>query len=343
MKRIALILVALPVIALALWGIIRLGSGQSSDGAEERIRLRLQWIPQAQFAGFIVARENGFYADVGLDVELLPAGPDLKPQVTVAAGIDDIGIGVVNQVIAARSNGVPLVAIGQVFQDSPNRYVLKAENRIDGLEELRGKKIGLWLGGDEAEFISMLATVDMTLEDVQVIPQGFSVVPFLEDLYIVSQVTVYNELNLIRSQGYDESKLQVLTPRDYSSAILGDVIFTTEAFVSEHPDTVRKFVEASIRGWRFCLDNPTEAVSIVLASNPELQREDQELQMEAVLRLVRSGAATSFGLCYVDVRDYATAERILFESGQITSRVAPETAIDLTAWNAVPESIKRID
>jgi NitT/TauT family transport system substrate-binding protein len=307
-----------------------------------KVSVRLLWVPQCQFAGFIVAKEKGYYEEENLDVSLIPAGPDLKPHVTVATGTDDMGISVPNSIIGARSNGVPLVTIMQTFQDSANRYVLKSENRIGNLQELKGKNVGLWLGGDEVEFVAMLKTVGMSLDDVRVISQGFSVTPFLQDEYVLSQVTVYNELNVIREQGYEGDKLQVVSPDDYDCAILGDCVFTTEKYLAQSRATVEKFLKASIRGWRYCIEQPEDALKIVLGYNRELTEDDQRAQLQAVLGLVKSGAAVEHGIGYIDVENYATAERILFDSGQITQHVEPTSAIDASAWRAVPDSIKTI-
>lgn len=307
-------------------------------GTVEHVKLRLQWVPQSQFAGYLVAKDLGYYAANNLDVELLPAGPDLKPQVTVAAGTDDIGIGVSNQVITARSNGVPLKIIAQIFQDSANRYVLKRENAINQLTDLRGKKIGLWLGGDEVEFVAMLKTVGMTLNDVQVIPQEFSVVPFLQNQYALSEVTVYNELNEIRSKGYEGEKLQVLSPRDYDAAIVSDMIFTTEGFIKQHPDVVQRFLEASLKGWKYCFENPDKAVDIVLKYNPELTRADQVLQLNAVLSLISSAGSQANGIGFMDPEAYQNADRILFDSGQIKKHISPTEVYDDSAWAKIPKN-----
>lgn len=335
-KQTAFYIAAAGLLIIALISGLVLWANRSRSGDLEKLKLRLEWYPQSQFAGFIVAKQKGFYREEGLDVELQPAGPDLKPQVTVAAGIDDLGIGVPNQIITARSNGVPLVGIAQLFQDSANRYVLKDKNKISDLRELRGKKVGLWLGGDEVEFVAMLATVGMTLRDVQVIPQGFSVIPFLQDQYDVSQVTTYNELNQIHGQGYEGDKLQVLSPRDYNAAILGDVVFTRESTLHTKHAAIVRFLTASFRGWQYCIDHPNEALDIVLEYNPELQREDQQSQLHEVLSLLTAGSAQSHGLGYMNLPDYQNAERILFESGQINTHVDAAKAIDLGAWSAVP-------
>lgn len=330
----------LVVVAAAVW--IGIKSRESSGGSEHaKVRFRLMWTPQAQFAGYLVAKELNYYAEAGLDVEIRPAGPDLKPQNTIAAGSDDIAIGVANQVVASRSGGVPLKIIAQIFQDSANRYVLKKENAISSLKDFRGKKVGLWLGGDEAEFVAMLKTVGMTLDDVVAVPQGFTVAPFLSGEYIVSQVTTYNELNQIRAEGLTDEKLQILAPGDYKAAIVGDMLFTTEKYLTENRATVSKFLKASIRGWKFCAENPDKALDVVLKFDKSLKREEQAKQLKEVMALVLSGPAKSKGIGYMDPDNYVTAERVLFESKQISKHVDPASVFDDSAWRGVPEDEKR--
>lgn len=308
------------------------GCHRESGAATGAMNVRLQWVVQSQFAGFVVADRRGFYRDEGLNVRLLPAGPDLKPYMTVAAGSDQIGIGVPNQIILARSQGVPLVMIGQIFQESANRYVLKARNRIDSLAQLRGRKVGLWLGGDEAEFVAMLKTAGMSLKDVQVVPEGYSVIPFLHDEYVLSEVTVYNELNLIRSMGYRDSDLQILNPSQFNAAILGDVVFTTERILHDRRPEIVKFLAASLRGWQFCVDHRDECLRVVLAANPELERQEQSAQLNSVLELVQGGAARTNGLGYMDSTAYGTAERVLMVSGQLERAVTLSSTYDPSVW-----------
>jgi len=215
--RIALIAVA---IIVAIVGFFYYQWQSHRPKTTDEINLRLEWTVQSQFAGYIVADRLGYYAQEGLKVNIRPAGPDLKPLTTVAAGTDDVGIGVSNQVALAQANGAPVKVIAQMFQDSANRYVLLSKNRIGDLAELRGKKVGLWLGGDEAEFIAMLATKGMKLSDVQVVPEGESVVPFLNGDYVLSEVTIYNELNQIEDALGGSQALQIISPSSYNSAIV---------------------------------------------------------------------------------------------------------------------------
>lgn len=304
----------------------------------EAVNLRLQWTPHSQFAGYIIALKKGYYKDEGLDVTLLPGGPDLKPHVTVASGSDQFGVGVPNQVISARANGVPLVVVAQFFQDSPNRYILKGENHIDSLQQLRGQKVGLWMGGDEAEFTAMLATAGMKLSDVQVVDQGFTVAPFLQDEFKLSMVTTYMELGLVQDEYKGE--LQILSPKAYHAAILGDMLFTTEAYLKQHPQTVEKVLSATIRGWRYALEHPSETVDLMVAYNPELDRVQQVRTLRAISDLVTDGDARTKGLGYINPEDYETAARVLRGSGQLSADVVVSRAYDMSAWNAVPDSLK---
>ena len=333
------------LIAIIIGGIIwfAVGTGKQQKNEElTKVSLRLLWFPHSQFAGYIVAQEKGFYKEAGLDVTIQPGGPDLSPTKSVASGSDDIGIAVPNQIIAARSNGVPLVSIAQMFQDSPNRYILKKENAITQLSDLKGKPVGLWLGGDEVEFIAMLKTQGMTEKDVKIIPQNYSVTPFLENNYVCSQVTVYGEMNFLAAQGWTADKFQILCPKDYNSAILGDLIFCSENYLQKNKETVQKFLEASLKGWQYCIENPEEALKIVLAYNKELEADEQQMVMKSTIELITTGDAQQFGLGYINPNDLQNAERILFESGQIEKRVDISKAYNSSILQNICDDTKKI-
>jgi len=341
-RKIGLAAVVIVLVVIAAMFLIKNLQKPASSGLT-LVRFRLQWTPQAQFAGYLVAKELSYYKEQGLDVEIRPAGPDLKPQNTIAAGSDDLAVGVSNLIVASRSSGVPLKIIAQIFQDSANRYILKKENAIKSLKDLRGKKVGIWMGGDEAEFVAMLKSAGMTLDDVKVVPEGFSVAPFLNDDYVLSMVTTYNELNQIRDQDLTDDKLQIITPRDYNVAIVGDALFTSEKYLKENRAVAQKFLDASLKGWKYCAENPDKAVDIVLKFDKSLKRNDQVKQLKEVMLLVLSGQAKSRGIGYMDRNFYVTAERVLFDSGQISKRVDPSAVFDDSLWQKVPEADKLLE
>lgn len=342
MKKIVVILISLAIIIAAIFFWKFSNRNEQKNTELTKVSFRLLWFPHSQFAGYIIAQEKGFYKEAGLDVTIQPGGPDLSPTKSVASGADNIGIAVPNEIIAARSNGVPLVSIAQIFQDSPNRYILKKENSIKDLTDLKGKKVGLWLGGDEVEFIAMLKSRGMTEKDVKIIPQNYSVIPFLQDNYVCSQVTTYGEMNFLAAQGWTADKFQILSPKDYNSAIYGDLLFCSENYLKQHKKVVQNFLEASIKGWQYCIANPDEALKIVLAYNKELSADEQKLVLKSVIELVTTGDAKQYGIGYIDPKELENAERILFESGQIESRVDISKTYDSSVWDNIKNDIKKL-
>jgi NitT/TauT family transport system substrate-binding protein len=132
----------------------------------------------------------------------------------------------------------------------------------------------------------------------------------------------------------------VLSPKNYDAAIDSDMLFTTERFINAHPQELRDFLAASMKGWQYCFQHPDEAVDIILKYNPELKRDEQKQQLMAVLQLISSGDATTKGMGFMNRNDYVTADRILFDSGQIKSHVDPNSVFDASIWQQLkPEEV----
>ncbi len=182
----------------------------------------------------------------------------------------------------------------------------------------------------------------MKKEDVELIPQAFSVVPFIEDQYVCSQVTSYGEMNFLAIQGWTKDKLQILSPKDYNSAILGDLLFCKKDYLEENKETVTKFLEASIKGWQFCIKRPDEALKIILDYNKELSEKEQELVMKSVIELITTGDAKEYGIGYINPKHLENAERILYESNQIDKRVNVSKIYDSSVLDKVKKEIKEL-
>lgn len=285
-------------------------TSSETSPATNLLSLRLSWYPQTEFAGFLLARERGLYTASGLNVEIRGAGPDLRPQNALAAGTDDVAIVSLAQAMIARSNGVPIKIIAQVFHDSIFRYVIKRPNAITDLKDLKGMAVGLWMAGDETEFLAMLASVGLTKNDVRIVPQEFSVVPFLNDNYAVSAVTVGNELIQIRRSGYEGDALQVLSPADYGVAIPANAIAVLEPTLRDRRDDLVKFLRQSVAGWEAAFAEPQAAVQAALQVNNELNAEQQLAQLQAVEPLMKYGVGAR-QLMSIDRDEYVRAMQVL--------------------------------
>ena len=120
------------------------------------IRLQLQWFPQAQFAGYFAALDKGYYRDEGFDVTILPGAVEIVPATVVAGGQAEFGISWVPRMLAPRESGADGVVIGQIFQRSPTLQVSFKDKNITKPEDLKGKKVGAWGFGNEAELYAGL-------------------------------------------------------------------------------------------------------------------------------------------------------------------------------------------
>ncbi|MCS6880949.1 MAG: ABC transporter substrate-binding protein [Oscillochloridaceae bacterium] len=252
-----------------------------------RVSMRLQWFPQFQFAGYIVAKVKGYYHEAGLDVTLNPGGPDLVPLPLVAAGRDDFGSTGADTVLIAREQDIDVVALATWFQASPVGFMVHADAGIGGPQDFPGRTIGMFYGDNvETEYRALLAAAGIPREAVREIPGDYSLAPFLERRVDIWPVYVTDQPHIARRAGAD---VRLILARDYGVQLMGDVLFTTERFLRENPRTVRAFVEATLRGWADAIADPDGAVELILAYNPELGREQLAFEAAETITLIRYG------------------------------------------------------
>src|SRR6204780_2475546 len=125
--------------------------------AQDKVTLQLKWVTQAQFAGYYVAKDKGFYKAEGLDVTIKPGGPDIAPPQGIAGGGADVVVDWMPAALASREKGVPLVNISQTFKHSGLELVCRKDTGIKTPEDLKGKKVGIWYGGNEYPFLNWMS------------------------------------------------------------------------------------------------------------------------------------------------------------------------------------------
>lgn len=301
-RIVALFAAALIAVAACSGG----GGGASTPSAEPSagtgelvpIRLQLQWFPQAQFAGYYAALAQGYYADEGFDVTILPGAVEIVPATVVAGGQAEFGISWVPRMLAPRESGADGVVIAQVFQRSPTLQVSFKDKGITTPEDLAGKKVGAWGFGNEAELYAGLRKAGLDPADpnsVEIVAQQFDMVAFGAGEIDAAQAMIYNEyaqvletVNPATGELYQPEDLNVISWEDYGTSMLQDAIFASEAWLAKdgNEDVAVKFLKASFKGWIFCRDNPEECVDIVLKSDAALPKGHQTWQLNEVSGII---------------------------------------------------------
>lgn len=304
--------------------------------------MRLEWVMQGQFAGPILALDKGYYADAGIDFSLQPAGPDLKPTVMVATGVDTFGIGHPNQIIAARANGVPLVMVSQWGQKSATTYIARKDSGIKSIADMPGHSVGLWFGGDEHEFMAMLQKAGIDPSEVQTVSQGYDIVSWLNGDYDVMQVTLYNELLLVYQAGYKPEDLVFLDADETGAALISGGLFTTEEKIANDPETVQKVVDATLRGWQEAFADPEAAAAIVVKYNSELDQAFQVEQIKQMRAIACAGPTLDGRFGEAEAADWQTAEDILLGAKLIDQKIDLAKAYTNAFVDAAPAEFRKI-
>ena len=234
----------------------------AAQAADNKVTLQLKWVPQAQFAGYYVAKDKGFYKDAGLDVTIKPGGPDIAPEQVIAGGGADVIVDWMPAALAAREKGEPLVNIAQPFKHSGLELTCRADTGIKKPEDLKGRTLGVWFYGNEYPFLNWMGKLhfptDGSPNGVKVVKQGFNVDPLLQKQADCISTMTYNEYFQVLDAGYKPSQLVVFKYEDEGVSTLEDGLYVMEdklkdpAFV----DKMAKFVKASMKGWDYAREHP---------------------------------------------------------------------------------------
>jgi NitT/TauT family transport system substrate-binding protein len=285
--------------AIALALVIGLATAACSavGGGPTKVRFQLQWVAQAQFAGYYAAADQGYYKDAGLDVSFVLGGPNIDNIQAVAVGNADIGTGWLPKMLQSRENGTDLVSIAQVFQRSGTRMVSFKTKNITDVKSFDGKKVGSWLGGNEPELFAALTKVGLDPTKENIIQQNFNMDGLLKGDLDVAQAMIYNEYaqvleakNQATGNLYQPGDLTLLDFNDPSvgTAMLQDQIFASDKWLKSggNADVATKFLQASFKGWIYCRDNPQKCVDIVLKAGSQLGASHQAWQMNEINGLI---------------------------------------------------------
>jgi|HubBroStandDraft_1064217.scaffolds.fasta_scaffold03791_2 NitT/TauT family transport system substrate-binding protein len=289
-----------------------------SARAADPVTIQLKWVTQAQFAGYYVAKDKGFYKEANLDVTIKPGGPDIAPEQVLAAGGADVVVDWMPAALAAREKGVKLVNVSQTFQRSGLMLTCLKSSGVKTPADFPGHTLGVWYFGNEYPFLAWMAKLNIPTDGgakgVSVVKQGFNVDPLLQKQASCISTMTYNEYWQVIDAGFKPDDLIVFKYEDEGVSTLEDGLYANGDKLKDaaYADKLARFVAASDRGWAWAVKNPDAAAAIVLendASGAQTEKH-QKRMMGEIAKLV--DVAKPLG--YLNPADYERTVSVLLSS-----------------------------
>ncbi|NCQ25058.1 MAG: nitrate ABC transporter substrate-binding protein [Rhodobacteraceae bacterium CG17_big_fil_post_rev_8_21_14_2_50_63_15] len=302
---------------MGTFGVAALSSLAGLAQAADDMTLQLKWVTQAQFAGYYVAQDKGFYTEEDLNVTIKPGGPDIAPTQVIAGGGADVTVEWMPAALSAREKGLPLVNIAQPFKSSGMMLTCLKESGVTGPQDFKGRTLGVWFFGNEFPFLSWMSQLGIPTtggtDGVTVLKQGFNVDPLLQKQADCISTMTYNEYWQVIDAGISADDLITFKYEDQGVATLEDGLYVLEDKLSDpaEVDKLTRFVRASMKGWKWAEENPAQAAMIVLDNDATgAQTEGHQIRMMGEVAKLTAGSNGA-----LDPADYERTVQSLLSGG----------------------------
>jgi len=299
----------------------------SNAFAADKLTLQLKWVAQGQFGGYFVAKDKGFYEEEGLDVTIKPGGPDIAPEQVIAGGGADVIVDWMGGALVAREKGVPLTNIAQPFAKSGLELICPKDGPVKTEADFKGKTLGVWFFGNEYPFFAWMNKVGLKTEGgtdgVTVLKQSFDVQPLIQKQADCISVMTYNEYWQAIDAGFKAEDLVVFNYTKLGNDLLEDGLYALDTKLADpkFKENMVKFVRASMKGWKYAIENPEEAAEIVM-DNGGQDENHQKRMMGEVAKLIGDGK--------LDMATYERTVKALLDQKIITKQPDGGYTTDVT-------------
>jgi len=249
----------------------------------DSVSLQLRWFHQFQFAGYYTAKSKGFYRDVGLDVTIIERDLKVNPVHAVQQGNAQFGV-TNSEILLHRMRGEPVVVMAAILQHSPLVLLTTKKDRISSPHDLMGKRVLMSTKTMDVELLGMLQKEHVPLGRLDIVDRFSSRNDYLDPSFDAVAAYITNQPYYLEEKGIAYG---VLYPASYGVDFYGDCLFTTEDQVQNHPDRVRAFHEASLRGWQYAMAHPDEIIDLIMADYaPRKTKAHLEYEAAAIRKLM---------------------------------------------------------
>ena len=256
----------------------------TADDRIETISLQLKWQHQFQFAGYYAALEKGFYEEIGLDVKILPHGPNQESPINkVLTGLVEYGV-TDTSLVKHRLDGKPVVALAAIFQRSPLTWLVREDSNIRTPHDLVGKRAMYLPGTQSIDLLAMLQVEGIPTDKIQLLHSSFDIQDLIDGNTDAFNAYTTNEPFTLQNHGI---AYHSILPRNYGIDFYDDVLFTSESEIKNHPDRVAAFRKASLKGWIYAMENPEEIINLIIKSySPNKSLSHLQFEAKAMRKLI---------------------------------------------------------
>jgi NitT/TauT family transport system substrate-binding protein len=277
------------------------------------------WVTSAQFAGYYMGKEMGIYKKYGIDLEIIPYQPFYTTNDLIKTGRADFAALWLINAIKVRDSGIDIVNISQFSTRSSLMLVTKKSSGIDKLEDMDGKRAGIWVGF-EFQPKSLFRKYNL---DVEIIPIGSTNNLFLKDGVDIINANWFDEYHSIINSGFDPDELNTFFFADYGLNFLEDGIYCLSEKMKEDPKLCADFVNATIEGWKLAFEHPEKAIDIVVAYATRLNLPVNRIHQQWMIDRYRDlYMSTGNPTTTLSEKDYYFTVNVLKDNGLI-SKIIP--------------------
>ena len=292
---------------------------KATSAKSDKVTLLLNWYPEAEHGGYYAALVRGYYSDAGLDVSILPGGPNAPVVQQLATDRVTFGVDNADKVLFARAQEAPIVAVMAPLQTSPRCLIVHEKAGIQGFDDLHDMTIAVTQGAAFAKYMEF----KLPLKGVRFVPYT-NMESFLRDENYATQGYVFSEPYVARQKGGDP---QVLMLSDLGFNPYTSLLLTSTNQVQRQPDVVRRMVAASIRGWKDYLNDPEPTNKYIHEKNPAMDMEALAYGAKAIAPLVVTADSSADGLGQMTLARWQTLTEQMVESKQLAEgKVNPQDA-----------------
>jgi len=274
------------VLLLLSVGLLAVCTPQWAGKSLDEVSVQLKWLHQAEFAGFYVAQEKGYYAEENIGPTLLPGGLGVDSLARVINGKADFGVAAPEQILVRRSQGEPIVAIATIYRYNPLVFIAMEDSGIKQPSDFIGYTAAVGASDGELQFAAMMRKLGFDTSRVNIMPFDLHYAGFYGGVADITYVYSTVDLISMREQGY---MVNLIWPDDYGIHMYSDTLFTTEAMIAQNPDLVTRFLRATLRGWNQAVEDPETAAAITKKHAIAAYAEFQNEMMKSSVPFIHTG------------------------------------------------------